>query len=130
MKAYLERTPTEPEDYDCEYDSRRRFRLPDMDRSIPAAAWTVLRWCVASCRMRIDALHRPEEMVQNVGMLMSRVSYGETSMSDRGGWQVRGGGSSGSLSAYRKLSIASTKRCSSRRALITRGGPAYVRGST
>ena len=97
MKAHLERTPTEPEEHDCDHDSRRRFRLPDMDRSIPAAAWTVLRWCVASCRMRIDALHRPEEMVQNVGMLMSGVSYGETSMSDRGGWQVRSGGSSGSL---------------------------------
>ncbi|KAI0704695.1 hypothetical protein C8Q76DRAFT_752492 [Earliella scabrosa] len=58
MKAYLERTPR---------DNSRLFRLPDMDRSVPAAAWIILRWCIASCPVRIDALHHPDEMVKNVG---------------------------------------------------------------
>ncbi|KAI0704703.1 hypothetical protein C8Q76DRAFT_801607 [Earliella scabrosa] len=60
MKTFLESTSSASASPDG-------FRLPEMDRSIPAAAWTILRWCFASCRMRIDALHRPEEMVQNVG---------------------------------------------------------------
>ncbi|KAI0773052.1 hypothetical protein BD413DRAFT_538699, partial [Trametes elegans] len=42
-------------------------RLQDVDRSIPDAAWLVLRWCVASCTAYLEELQSDDEKVKNMG---------------------------------------------------------------
>ena len=42
-------------------------RLEDIDRSVPDDAWTVLRWCVASCRAQIDELPDAQERLIGIG---------------------------------------------------------------
>lgn len=60
MKRYLEQ-PVKP--------GRAKPRLQDMyHRSIPEAAWLVLRWCVASCTAHLEELVSEDDMVQNMGM--------------------------------------------------------------
>ncbi|KAI0738312.1 hypothetical protein C8Q80DRAFT_271325 [Daedaleopsis nitida] len=58
MKAYLQSRPA------CDSSN---VRLRDMLCYIPAASWTVLRWCVLSCRVKIEEVCNAEERVRNIG---------------------------------------------------------------
>ncbi|KAG1726823.1 hypothetical protein EDB19DRAFT_1751380 [Suillus lakei] len=42
-------------------------KLKDMDPSILPAAWSILRWCVASCTAHLQELTEEEDQVQNIG---------------------------------------------------------------
>ncbi|KAG1769061.1 hypothetical protein EV702DRAFT_1181859 [Suillus placidus] len=42
-------------------------KLKDMDPSILPAAWSILRWCVASCTAHLQELTEKEDQVQNIG---------------------------------------------------------------
>ncbi|KAG2071233.1 hypothetical protein BDR04DRAFT_1075782 [Suillus decipiens] len=42
-------------------------KLKDMDPSILPAAWSILRWCVASCTAHLQELSEEEDQVQNIG---------------------------------------------------------------
>ncbi|KAG1824854.1 uncharacterized protein BJ212DRAFT_1322854 [Suillus subaureus] len=42
-------------------------KLKDMDSSILPAAWSILRWCVASCTAHLQELTEEEDQVQNIG---------------------------------------------------------------
>ncbi|KIK41799.1 hypothetical protein CY34DRAFT_24232 [Suillus luteus UH-Slu-Lm8-n1] len=42
-------------------------KLRDMDPSILPAAWSILRWCVASCTAHLQELTEEEDQVQNIG---------------------------------------------------------------
>ena len=46
---------------------RAKQRLQDIDRTIPDAAWSVLRWVVASCTAHLEELTSDEEQVKNIG---------------------------------------------------------------
>ncbi|TFK84836.1 hypothetical protein K466DRAFT_526791 [Polyporus arcularius HHB13444] len=46
---------------------RAKPRLQDIDKSVPEAAWSVLRWCVASCTAHLEELQSEEEQVKNMG---------------------------------------------------------------
>ena len=46
---------------------RAKQRLQDIDRTIPDAAWSVLRWVVASCTAHLEELTSEEEQVKNIG---------------------------------------------------------------
>ncbi|OSX62557.1 hypothetical protein POSPLADRAFT_1046024 [Postia placenta MAD-698-R-SB12] len=45
---------------------KMRAGLKDFDRSIPEAAWFILRWCVASCTAHIEEMKNDEERLQNI----------------------------------------------------------------
>ncbi|KAI0703481.1 hypothetical protein BC835DRAFT_1028647 [Cytidiella melzeri] len=45
----------------------RKLSLRDMNPKVPAAAWQLLRWCVASCTAHLEELSAPEDRVINVG---------------------------------------------------------------
>lgn len=40
--------------------------LRDIDPTVPAAAWSVLRWCVASCTAHIEAIETKEDLIKNI----------------------------------------------------------------
>ena len=42
--------------------------LQNMDKDVPEAAWSVLRWCVASCTAHLEELREEEEQVKNIGV--------------------------------------------------------------
>ncbi|KAG2360227.1 hypothetical protein BDR07DRAFT_1413070 [Suillus spraguei] len=42
-------------------------KLKDMDLSILPAAWSILRWCVASCTAHLQELTEEEDRMQNIG---------------------------------------------------------------
>ncbi|OAX33300.1 hypothetical protein K503DRAFT_786591, partial [Rhizopogon vinicolor AM-OR11-026] len=44
-----------------------RPKLKDMDPDISPAAWSILRWCVASCTAHLQQLTEEEDRVQNIG---------------------------------------------------------------
>ncbi|KAI6110185.1 hypothetical protein EDD16DRAFT_1612745 [Pisolithus croceorrhizus] len=44
-----------------------KARLQDMDSRIPSAAWSLLKWCFASCRAHIQELKQGEDLLGNVG---------------------------------------------------------------
>ncbi|KAI6096682.1 hypothetical protein EDD16DRAFT_1671551 [Pisolithus croceorrhizus] len=44
-----------------------KARLQDMDSRIPSAAWSLLKWCFASCRAHIQELKQGEDVLGNVG---------------------------------------------------------------
>ncbi len=46
---------------------RARPRLQDVDKTIPEAAWSILRWCVASCTAHLEQLQSEDEQVKNIG---------------------------------------------------------------
>ncbi|KAI0738313.1 hypothetical protein C8Q80DRAFT_1275827 [Daedaleopsis nitida] len=46
---------------------RMKPRLQDMDKSIPEAAWAILRWCVASATAHLEELKDEDEQVKNIG---------------------------------------------------------------
>lgn len=46
---------------------KRKPRLQDIDPEILPAAWSILRWCVASCTAHIEAITSPEETIKNLG---------------------------------------------------------------
>ncbi|TBU25270.1 hypothetical protein BD311DRAFT_764945 [Dichomitus squalens] len=46
---------------------RAKPRLQDFDRAIPDAAWSILRWIVASCTAHLEELTSDEEQVKNIG---------------------------------------------------------------
>lgn len=48
-------------------DGRAKKRLQDIDPKVPAAAWLVLRWCVASCTAHLEELKDPEDQVTGFG---------------------------------------------------------------
>ena len=68
-------------------------KLKDMDSSIPAAAWSILRWCVtviscrrssyphlprrcvASCTAHLEELTSEEDLVRNIGELRGFIRY-------------------------------------------------------
>ena len=58
MKKHLER-PVKP--------GQMKPRLKDMDKAIPDAAWSLLRWCVASCTAHLEELREEHERVKNIG---------------------------------------------------------------
>ncbi|KII84929.1 hypothetical protein PLICRDRAFT_116954 [Plicaturopsis crispa FD-325 SS-3] len=41
-------------------------KLKDMDASILPSAWTILRWCVASCTAHLEELTADEDLVRNI----------------------------------------------------------------
>ncbi|KAG8837202.1 hypothetical protein FRC18_009828 [Serendipita sp. 400] len=46
--------------------ARGRQTVRNMKDNIPASAWTLLRWCVASCTAYIEELSTPSERVQGI----------------------------------------------------------------
>lgn len=44
-----------------------KLKLKDMNSSILPAAWSILRWCVASCTAHLQELTEEEDQVQNIG---------------------------------------------------------------
>lgn len=46
--------------------ARGRHNIRNMADDVPAAAWTLLRWCVASCTAYIEELSHSSERVQNM----------------------------------------------------------------
>ncbi|KAI0750412.1 hypothetical protein C8Q74DRAFT_1309949 [Fomes fomentarius] len=46
---------------------RAKPRLQDVDKAIPEAAWSILRWCVASCTAHLEELQSEDEQVKNIG---------------------------------------------------------------
>ena len=46
---------------------RAKTRLQDVDKTIPHAAWSVLRWIVGSCTAHLEELTLDEERVKNIG---------------------------------------------------------------
>ncbi|KAL6306618.1 hypothetical protein BKA93DRAFT_773860 [Sparassis latifolia] len=57
MKKHLEKST----------EGRRiKPRLKDMDNNITDAAWSILRWCVASCTAHIEELRSEEDRVHNI----------------------------------------------------------------
>ncbi|RPD55194.1 hypothetical protein L227DRAFT_579837 [Lentinus tigrinus ALCF2SS1-6] len=46
---------------------RAKPRLQDVDKTVPEAAWSVLRWCVASCTAHLEELQSEEDQVKNIG---------------------------------------------------------------
>lgn len=40
--------------------------LRDMDPDVPNAAWSILRWCVASCTAHIEAIETGEDLIKNI----------------------------------------------------------------
>ncbi|RDX46333.1 hypothetical protein OH76DRAFT_1407058 [Lentinus brumalis] len=46
---------------------RAKPRLQDLDKAVPEAAWSVLRWCVASCTAHLEELELEEDQVKNIG---------------------------------------------------------------
>ncbi|GJE90635.1 hypothetical protein PsYK624_067790 [Phanerochaete sordida] len=46
---------------------RAKQRLQDVDPNIPPAAWSVLRWCVASCTAHLEELEDVEDRVTGFG---------------------------------------------------------------
>lgn len=42
-------------------------KLKDMDPNVLPSAWSILRWCVASCTAHLEEITSPEERVQNLG---------------------------------------------------------------
>lgn len=46
---------------------RAKTRLQDIDKAIPLAAWSVLRWIVGSCTAHLEELTSDEERVKNIG---------------------------------------------------------------
>ncbi|KAF8551149.1 hypothetical protein OG21DRAFT_1499321 [Imleria badia] len=58
MKEYLQRQFSA---------GKVKKRLKDMDPDILPAAWSVLRWCVASCTAHIEELTEPEDRLRNLG---------------------------------------------------------------
>ncbi|KAI0628025.1 hypothetical protein C8Q77DRAFT_1151557 [Trametes polyzona] len=57
LKRHLEQ-PRKP--------GRAKPRLQDIDRTIPEAAWLILRWCVASCTAYLEELRSDDEKVKNM----------------------------------------------------------------
>ncbi|CCM01551.1 uncharacterized protein FIBRA_03609 [Fibroporia radiculosa] len=41
-------------------------KLKDIDTSIPDAAWSILRWCVASCTAHLEEVRDPEDRIRNI----------------------------------------------------------------
>ncbi|KAI0824358.1 hypothetical protein BC628DRAFT_1379076 [Trametes gibbosa] len=66
IKRYLEQ-PRKP--------GRAKPRLQDMDRTIPEAAWLVLRWCVASCTAHLEELVSEDEKVKNMDPLWKQFRF-------------------------------------------------------
>ena len=58
MKKFLE-SPRKP--------GQAKLKLRDMDKTIPDAAWSILRWCVASCTAHLEELRSEDEQVKNIG---------------------------------------------------------------
>ncbi|KAI0708751.1 hypothetical protein C8T65DRAFT_649990 [Cerioporus squamosus] len=46
---------------------RAKPRLQDLDKAVPGAAWSVLRWCVASCTAHLEELQSEDDQVKNIG---------------------------------------------------------------
>ncbi|KAI0668099.1 hypothetical protein C8Q78DRAFT_1099205 [Trametes maxima] len=57
LKRHLEQ-PRKP--------GRARLRLQDIDPNIPAVAWLVLRWIIASCTAHLEELQSDDEKVKNM----------------------------------------------------------------
>lgn len=51
--------------------AQARQSVRNMKEDVPAAAWTLLRWCVASCTAYIEELNSAPERVQNIGMFQT-----------------------------------------------------------
>ena len=49
--------------------------LKGMDKMIPDAAWSVLRWCVASCTAHLEELREEHEVVKNIGACATNASW-------------------------------------------------------
>ena len=45
-----------------------------MDKNIPDAAWSVLRWIIGSCTAHLEELESEDELVKNIGAY-ARVSH-------------------------------------------------------
>lgn len=46
---------------------RVKLKLQDLDPNVLPAAWSVLRWCVASCTAHLEELKEEEDQVINFG---------------------------------------------------------------
>ena len=64
MKKYLERQRK---------PGQAKPKLKDMNKTIPEAAWSILRWCVASCTAHLEELREEHEMVKNIGVFPASV---------------------------------------------------------
>ena len=54
---------------------RAKPRLQDIDKTIPHAAWSVLRWVVGSCTAHLEELTDDDGRVKNIGSYRLQSSW-------------------------------------------------------